>query len=254
MLQYLISASGEKISASPFAIKQIWEIKKTKIFLNVCLVLNKCLISHSFFKMAKKETIIQSALKLFSTKGFEGTSVREIASDAGVNVAMINYYFTSKENLFKSVVEYRALFLKGILADLINNKNLSAIEKVDAVIDQTIERKFSNAEFNHILHRELSLQHRPQLREAISDIIMKNLIPVKGIIKQGIKSGEFKDVDIELTITTVSGTIHYLLNSDIICRKILGKKEGFTPFQNKQLKKRLSAHLKQLMRSHLLKN
>jgi len=32
MLQYLISASGEKISASPFAIKQIWEIKKQKFF------------------------------------------------------------------------------------------------------------------------------------------------------------------------------------------------------------------------------
>jgi len=57
-----------------------------------------------------------------------------------------------------------------------------------------------------------------------------------------------------LTITTVTGTIHYLLNSDIICRKILGKKKGFTPIQNKHLKKRLSAHLKQLMRSHLLKS
>ena len=142
--------------------------------------------------MNKKETIIQSALKLFSAKGFEGTSVREIASDAGVNVAMINYYFTSKENLFKSVVEYRAMFLTGFLSDLIHNKNLSAIEKVDAVIDQTIEKKLSNTEFNHILHRELSLDHRPQLRDAISDIILKNIIPVKAIIKEGIKSGEFK--------------------------------------------------------------
>jgi len=204
--------------------------------------------------MTKKEIIIQSALKLFSAKGFEGTSVREIASDAGVNVAMINYYFTSKENLFKSVVEYRAMFLTGFLSDLIHNKNLSAIEKVDAVIDQTIEKKLSNTEFNHILHRELSLDHRPQLRDAISDIILKNIIPVKAIIREGIKSGEFKNVDIELTITTVTGTIHYLLNSDIICRKILGKKEGFTPIQKKHLKKRLSAHLKQLMRSHLLKS
>ena len=64
--------------------------------------------------MAKKETIIESALQLFSTKGFEGTSVREIAADAGVNVAMINYYFGSKEKLFESVVEYRASFLKGL--------------------------------------------------------------------------------------------------------------------------------------------
>ncbi|MDE3184705.1 MAG: TetR/AcrR family transcriptional regulator [Bacteroidota bacterium] len=203
--------------------------------------------------MPKKETIIESALRLFSTKGFEGTSVREIATDAGVNVAMINYYFVSKEKLFESVVEYRSLFLKGLFSDLINNHSLSAIEKIDFIIDQTIDRKLSNAQFHHILHRELSLEHRPQLREAISDILLRNMDPVKTIIKNGIRDGEFKQVDIELTLTTMLGTIHYLLTSDIMCRKILGKKEGFSPFQNKQLKKRLSEHTKQLMRSHLLK-
>jgi len=204
--------------------------------------------------MTKKETIIESALKLFSTKGFEGTSVREIAADAGVNVAMINYYFGSKEKLFESVVEYRSLFLKGLFTDLINNTSLSSIEKIDFIIDQTIERKLSNATFHHILHRELSLEHRPQLRDAISDILLKNMEPTKTIIKNGIKHGEFNDVDIELTLTTMLGTVHYLLTSDIMCRKILGKKAGFSPFQDKKLKKRLSDHTKQLMRSHLLKN
>lgn len=203
--------------------------------------------------MTKKEIIIESALNLFSTKGFEGTSVREIATEAEVNVAMINYYFGSKENLFKRVVEYRASFLKGIFEDLINNSSLSSIEKIDFIIDQTIERKLSNAQFHHILHRELSLEHRPELREAISDILLKNMAPMKTIIKNGINDGEFKQVDIELTLTTLLGTIHYLLTSDIMCRKILGKKEGFSPFQNKYLKKRLSEHTKQLMRSHLLK-
>jgi AcrR family transcriptional regulator len=203
--------------------------------------------------MIKKQTIIDSALKLFSTKGFEGTSVREIAADAGVNVAMINYYFLSKEKLFESVVEYRASVLQGIFTELVNNTELAPIEKIDIVIDQTIERKFSNSQFHHLLHRELSLEHRPQLRNAISDILLKNMNPVKKIIQNGIKDGVFKPVDIELTLTTLLGTIHYLLTSDTMCRKILGKKEGFSAFQNNQLKKRLSEHTKQLMRSHLLK-
>lgn len=203
--------------------------------------------------MNKKEVIIESAIRLFGTKGFEGTSVRDIAADAHVNVAMINYYFGSKEKLFENVVEYRASFLKGIFAELINNKSLTPIEKIDIIIDHTIERKFSNSQFHHLLHRELSLEHRPQLRDAISDILLKNINPVKTIIKNGIKDGAFQPVDIELTLTTLLGTIHYLLTSDTMCRKILGKKEGFSPFQNKQLKKRMSEHVKQLMRSHLLK-
>jgi len=203
--------------------------------------------------MTKRETIIESAIKFFGSKGFEGTSVREIAADAGVNVAMINYYFGSKDKLFASVVEYRASFLRGIFSELVNNKNLSPIEKIDFMIDQLIERKFSDAKFSHLLHRELSLELRPQLRNAISGILLKNIDPVKTIIKNGIRVGVFQPVDIELTLTTLLGTIHYLLTSDTICQKILGKKEGFTPFENVQLKKRLSEHTKQLMRSHLLK-
>ena len=205
------------------------------------------------FKMTKKETIIESAIKLFGSKGFEGTSVREIAADAGVNVAMINYYFESKEKLFEKAVEYRASFLKGIFSELVNNESLTAIEKIDRIIDYTIDRKFSNSEFHHLLHRELSLERRPQLKDAISDILLRNMNPFKMIIKNGIKDGVFKPVDIELTLTTMLGTIHYLLTSDTMCRKILGKNEGFRAFENQKLKKRLSEHAKQLMRSHLLK-
>ena len=203
--------------------------------------------------MTKREIIIESAIKLFGSKGFEGTSVREIAGDAKVNVAMINYYFGSKDKLFESVVEFRSSILRSIFSELVTNKKLSPIQKIDFMIDQFIERKFSDAKFSHLLHRELSLEHRPQLRNAISEILLKNIVSVKTIIRDGIKSGVFQPVDIELTLTTLLGTIHYLLTSDTMCQKILGKKEGFTPFQNEQLKKRLSVHTKQLMRSHLLK-
>lgn len=206
-----------------------------------------------FNKMDKRITIIESAIELFGIKGFEGTSVREIAAKAEVNVAMINYYFLSKEKLFESAVEHKASVLKNIFEELIANKNLTAIEKMDIIIDKTIERKFSNAQFHHLLHRELTLKHRPQLRDAISDILLKNMASVKTIIQTAIREGMFQPVDVELTLTTMLGTIHYLVASDVMSRKILGKKEGFSPFQNAKLKKRLSEHLKQLMRSHLLK-
>ncbi|MBS1737439.1 MAG: TetR/AcrR family transcriptional regulator [Bacteroidetes bacterium] len=203
--------------------------------------------------MDKKETIINSAIELFSLKGYEGTSVRDIAADAGINVAMINYYFGSKEKLFESIVEHRASFLKGVFEELINNKQLSGIEKMDIIIDNTIERKFSGLNFHHIMHRELALQHRPQLKEAISDILLRNVTSIKNIIEEGISNGEFKQVDIELTLTTLLGTIHYLLTSDTLCRKILGKPKSFKPYQNKNLKDRISIYIKNLMRDHLLK-
>ncbi len=51
-----------------------------------------------------RDKIIQAARVLFADFGYEGTSVREIAKSAEVNVASVNYYFNSKENLFLEII------------------------------------------------------------------------------------------------------------------------------------------------------
>jgi AcrR family transcriptional regulator len=203
--------------------------------------------------MDKREIIITAAMNLFGQKGFEGTSVREIASGAGVNLAMINYYFGTKEKLFENVVEYKASYLQGVFEELVNNKLLSQIEKLDVVIDSYIDRMFHSPQFHHLLHRELSLENRPQMKDAIADILLRNFVFLKAIIQNGIDSGEFNPVDIELTIATLIGTINHLLLSGIMCRKILQKSKSFNPYQSKKLKERISEHLKKLLRSYLLK-
>ena len=49
----------------------------------------------------KQLHILLVAEELFALHGFDGTSVRDIAEKAGVNLAMISYYFQSKENSWK---------------------------------------------------------------------------------------------------------------------------------------------------------
>lgn len=51
-----------------------------------------------------KNKILEVARILFANQGFEGTSVREIAKAAEVNVASVNYHFSNKENLFTSIM------------------------------------------------------------------------------------------------------------------------------------------------------
>jgi AcrR family transcriptional regulator len=204
--------------------------------------------------MDKRQTILAATMKLFGQKGFEGTSVREIAAEAEVNPAMISYYFGSKEKLFESLVEQKAAFLKGVFAELVNNPSLSQIEKLYIVIDSYVERIFMNPQFHHLLHRELSLERRPQMKDAIAEILLRNFVSVKRIIQDGIDEGEFKEIDAELTIASILGTINHLLSSEIMCRKILQKGKDFNPYTSKKLKERISGHLKQLVGSHLLKN
>ena len=59
--------------------------------------------------MTKREQILEVAEELIAENGFSGTSVRALAAKAGINVAMISYYFGSKEKLFEALVEYLSL-------------------------------------------------------------------------------------------------------------------------------------------------
>lgn len=52
-----------------------------------------------------KDKILKEAQILFIKNGFKGTSVRDIAKASGTNVAMVNYYFNSKYNLFEIIFE-----------------------------------------------------------------------------------------------------------------------------------------------------
>ncbi len=56
--------------------------------------------------MSSRDKLIQSAARLFASKGFREVSVREIAAHAGVNSALVGYYFRGKQALFNEV--YRA--------------------------------------------------------------------------------------------------------------------------------------------------
>lgn len=204
--------------------------------------------------MDKKEYILTTALELFGQKGFEGTTIRDIACKANINVAMISYYFGSKEKMFQSIVEYKASQSKEIFLELLKNKELSEIEKIDVVIDHYVNKIFANPLFHHLLNRELSLNQRSQMHDGIIDVLLKNFMVIKKVIEIGIHKKLFRKVDPEITIASLLGTINQVLISETMCRKLLQKDKDFNPYQSKKLKERVSLHLKQMMRAHLLIN
>ncbi|HEU4608677.1 MAG TPA: TetR family transcriptional regulator, partial [Chitinophagaceae bacterium] len=79
----------------------------------------------------KKTEILQAAEELFAQKGFDGTSVRDIAQHANVNLAMISYYFGSKEKLLEALIDYRSSYTAGILEELSADQTLSPWDKID---------------------------------------------------------------------------------------------------------------------------
>ncbi|HEY8293865.1 MAG TPA: TetR family transcriptional regulator [Micrococcaceae bacterium] len=65
-----------------------------------------------------RELILASARKLFSERGYDAASLRQIARDAGVDAAMVHHYFQNKDGLFAACVELPA-DPRAVLADVV---------------------------------------------------------------------------------------------------------------------------------------
>lgn len=64
-----------------------------------------------------REKLLQAALDLFGTRGFDGVSTREIASRAGVNIAGITYQFGGKRELYNACLAHVAAFIRVAVVD-----------------------------------------------------------------------------------------------------------------------------------------
>ena len=111
----------------------------------------------------KREQIIETTLQLFAEKGFEGTSIRDIAEKASVNVAMVNYYFGSKEKLFEKIIEHKSAATRGVLDEIQHNEELTHIQKIEAIIDIYIEKLFTHRMFHRLVQQELILNQHHQI-------------------------------------------------------------------------------------------
>ncbi|MGB9621910.1 MAG: TetR/AcrR family transcriptional regulator, partial [Brevinematia bacterium] len=105
-------------------------------------------------ELSNKDKIISSAIKLFSEKGFDGTSVDEIAKDCGVNKAMIYYYFSSKEGLLNSIIRKSVSEFSSIVDSLDLSKYSSFEEFIGDIISRSINYIDSRVEVIKVFFRE----------------------------------------------------------------------------------------------------
>ena len=203
----------------------------------------------------KKSHIINIAIELFSKNGFEGTSMRDLASAAGVNIAMINYYFGSKEKLFEAIVEGRSEKSRKELEELANDPSLSAMQKMDRVIEMHVSKVLEKRHFHKVLQNEVMLNKRPDLNIAIGNIFKKNSILIRGIVSEGIEKGEFNPVDDGLVVSSIVGTINHVFLSRTVCNLVFEPSTEYEDtYDDPKVKERVIQHLKQLMRVYLVKN
>lgn len=75
-----------------------------------------------------KAKILESANKLFANYGFDGTSIRDIAKEAGVNLAAVNYHFKNKNNLYCELFDQNCCEFESMFSEVLEGHNMTTEE------------------------------------------------------------------------------------------------------------------------------
>lgn len=145
--------------------------------------------------------IKEAARIIFQQKGFAGTKTREIAETAGINLALLNYYFRSKKKLYDIIMmETMQSFFGGILI-ILNNQDTSIEEKIDLFVENYISLLSENSNVPHFILN--NIRENP-------DDYMKKI----GILDQAKKSffvQQFMEAAIAGKVPPIN-PIHFFLN------------------------------------------
>jgi len=200
----------------------------------------------------KQIQIIEIAERLFAERGFDGTSVRDIAHEAEVNIAMISYYFGSKEKLMEALLEWRVGEIKIRVESLIKDDRFTPLEKVNMLIDEHIERAIQKKSFHKIMVSVQVTNKNPSILKAANQVKIRNAKVIAELIKDGQKKGVFKkNIDLILMLNTLVGTVNQnMMNLDYY-REFNSQTEMTDEAFQIIIKKRLSIHIKKLFKAML---
>ena len=102
-----------------------------------------------------EEKIMEAARSLFMKKGFAGTKTRDIADKAGINLALLNYYYRSKERLFNKVMMEVISVFTNSLFKIFQDEETTLEQKFELIATKDIDLIKSNPDILYFILNEL---------------------------------------------------------------------------------------------------
>ncbi len=161
----------------------------------------------------KQIEILKIVERLIAERGINATSVREIAKEAGINVAMISYYFGSKEKMIESLFQYKIGRMYQYLSKLKDDHTLKTKERLSAFLKIYLETILNNNNFYRIMTREFSLKTiADPIYAKITELKIQNLKMIDLILEDGYNKKEFSNkVSGEFILAMVIGSSSYFI-------------------------------------------
>ena len=172
-----------------------------------------------------EQKIIQAANKLFTQKGYAATKTRDIAEKAGTNLALLNYYFGSKEKLFKKVVQEKLRMLLGAIGPVLSNEEIFLEEKIRTITENYTNLLLENEELPIFILNELTVN-----KALFSEITQGTRQIAQPVIEKQLKEIGAEISATDLIINTLSMTMFPFMAKPLITSSGLVEEDEFVGF------------------------
>jgi AcrR family transcriptional regulator len=162
----------------------------------------------------KKENIILTAEKLFSEIGFQKTTIRQIASAAKANSAMLHYYFGSKESLFHEVLSRKLeIYQQQVIKLKLDEQDFYT--RLVTFSNFHLQQFLSDIQFLRLMISEAILKSTEYSALIVKGFLDMRLAAFKEILTDGIVAKDIIELDVEATSQLFYGfPILYLMRMD----------------------------------------
>jgi TetR/AcrR family transcriptional regulator len=158
-----------------------------------------------------REGILDAAERLFAAQGFPATTIKQISHAAGVNSALLYYYFEDKERLYHSVLERLVANLVSRTLDRLK-ADASPSDRIRGFIEAQVDTFMAHPQLPRLFMREM-LDH--DAAHAVQQIQRLAATSFKGLcdaIAEGQKQGTFRpDLDPKFAAISTVGQVAYFL-------------------------------------------
>lgn len=176
-------------------------------------------------ELSTEEKIIAAARKLFTQNGFSATRTRDIAEEAGINLALLNYYFRSKKNLFQIIIEEKFDELFGMIGPILSDANISLEKKIETLVTNYTELLLANEDLPFFVLSEL------KSNEFIIDKVKQNAqLLSQPIIENQLRERGFTISTVNFIMNVISMTLFPFISKPLFVSTGLVKEEQFTGF------------------------
>jgi TetR/AcrR family transcriptional regulator len=162
--------------------------------------------------------ILDAAIREFSSNGLAGARTEQIAEAAGVNKALLYYYFRSKDELYQAALE---TVVEGVRANsfAVLETDAPAGERFLRIALNHFDRMYSNREFQSLMQQEMIRLHRGEAN-ALGPIAEKLMRPlwsrVDTLVEEGIAAGELIPVEwTQLIYAGLGANVFYFLSAPL---------------------------------------